>query len=96
MSPLLKEAMLVKAHEEDWFRDPIIKYIKQTTQKDLYLKENKYVFNELFKYLENMDEDDRESEISKLERFISISQTIESKNKEMKNLENKDQKYFIK
>lgn len=43
-----------------------------------------------------MDEEDRESEISKLERFISISQTIESKNKEMKSLENKDQKYFIK
>lgn len=51
MSPLLKEAMLVKAHEEDWFRDPIVKYIKQTTQKDLATKENKYVFNELFKYL---------------------------------------------
>lgn len=48
MGLLLKEAMLVKSHEEEWFRNPIVKYIKQTTQKDLTTKEDKYLFHELF------------------------------------------------
>lgn len=86
MGPLLRDAMMVKSFEEEWFRDPIVKYLKQTTQKDLNLHEDKIVFNELFLYLDKLDEDDRESEISKLERFISISKSIESKNKEMKHL----------
>ncbi len=38
MSPLLKESMMVKAYEEEWFRDPIVKYLKQTTSKDVSLK----------------------------------------------------------
>ena len=66
MGPVLREAMMVKSFEEDWFRDPIVKYLKQTTQKDLSLLEDKVVFNELFVYLDKLEEDDRESEISKL------------------------------
>ena len=66
MGPVLREAMMVKSFEEDWFRDPIMKYLKQTTQKDLSLLEDKVVFNELFVYLDKLEEDDRESEISKL------------------------------
>jgi hypothetical protein len=46
--------------------------------------------------LDKLEEDDRESEISKLERFISISKSIEAKNKEMQHLENKDEKYYLK
>jgi hypothetical protein len=59
MGPVLREAMMVKSFEEEWFRDPIVKYLKQTTQKDLTLLEDKIVFNELFLYLDKLDEDDR-------------------------------------
>lgn len=50
--------MLVKSYEDDWFRDPIVKFLK-IKGKDLALEGDKRVFKELFKFLNELNEDDR-------------------------------------
>ena len=55
---VLQEAMLVKSYEDSWFREPIVKYLKMKS-KDVALESDKKVFGELFKYLNELDEDDR-------------------------------------
>lgn len=63
--------MLVKSYEDDWFRDSIVKYLKMKNMADIELKDDKFLFNELFKKLNNMVEDDRDTEIDSIRRFIN-------------------------
>jgi hypothetical protein len=55
---VLHQAMLVKSYEDDWFREPIVKFLK-LKGKDLAVESDKKVFKELFKHLNDLSEDDR-------------------------------------
>ena len=73
-----------------------MKYVHKVTDSDLSLEDNKTVVKELFKYLNQLYESDREEELEKLERFINISKQIDAKNAQVKILETKDEKYYLK
>ena len=63
MGPLLYDSMSIKAYEEEWFRDSLVKYVKDTTQKDLVMKQDKVILNEIFLFLNKVEEVDRETQL---------------------------------
>lgn len=52
--------MLVKSYENDWFREPIVNYMKRK-DKDCEFDDDKALFGKLFKRLNELSEDDREN-----------------------------------
>lgn len=84
LGPLLHEAMLVKSYEEQWFRDPIVKYLLKTSGKDLKLADDKTLFGELFSYLGKLDQSDREDQLSSLESYIDTSGKIAMRGRQIK------------
>jgi hypothetical protein len=85
--------MLVKSYEEAWFREPMVKYMKQKG-KDLACDTDKILFGELFKYLNGLEEDDRDSEIDNLRRYVDTARQLAKRKEGLLNLEPKDQKFF--
>ena len=92
-SEVLHELMLVKSFEEGWFRQPVLKYIKQKG-KDLDLATDKVLFGELFKYLNTLEEDDRETEVDNLRRYVDTARQLAKRQEGLNNLEKKDQKFY--
>ncbi len=49
--------MLVKAHEDAWFRDCIIRYLERiTTGQNFKLETNQVIFNKLMSHLNSLTE----------------------------------------
>ena len=62
----MHEAMLVKAYENHWFVECILKYLERTFGEDYKIETNTVIFKKLFKHLNEQDEDKRKLELEKL------------------------------
>ena len=87
--------MLVKSHDEKWFRKPVDNYMKQKG-KDYSYETDKVLFGEVYKYLNKLSEDDRDDEINALRRLVDIARQISKKEEVRDNLDKKDNKYYSK
>ena len=66
--------MLVKAHDNPWFRDCIISYLDRTYQVHNYnLETNQVIFNKLFSHLNSLDEDHKAIRLQNLRNLIESS-----------------------
>ena len=66
LGPVMHEAMLVKAYENHWFVDCILKYLERTFNENYKIETNTVIFKKLFKHLNELDEDKRKLELEKL------------------------------
>ena len=98
MGPMLHEAISIKAYEEEWVRGALVKYVKDTTEKDLTVKEDKVILQELFHYLDKLEEVDREGQLEKLERALHLAQKSYENKKVIEGLDahKKTQNYYNK
>ena len=85
----MHEAMLVKAYEHKWFVECIQRYVERTTGSNMKLETNNVLMKKLFKHLDDLDEDERNQELQKLETLILTSESIAEKTEKINGLANK-------
>ena len=67
--------MLVKSYENDWLRDPIVNYMKKK-DKECQFDDDKTLFGKLFKRLNELSEDERETELDILRRIMDTARQL--------------------
>ena len=85
--------MLVKSYENDWFREPIVNYMKKK-DSSCQFDVDKALFGKLFKRLNDLSEDDRETQLDILRRLIDTARQLAKRKEGLGDLQKKDQNFY--